>query len=298
MRLGKYVTTKPLAEGAFISGWILLFFIVIIPLCAIYFFPKNDLLNDLIMHPSYNQSNYQYLISLARKYPHNMSIRLALIFQKVFLKRTHVDLTQDINWLQELSINQLTEQNLFKYYEILEQLYFQRDELTLTQNVWVVAELKAVIPKINYQTLLPAQQLRLAMGAIQMQMGEYGFAVIDYYLANNPEQDEQFYVKLARLALGYGFYQQSADYYFKAEQMSASYMKRKEFYIAGLKSLQSGNLLQKAMIAAEQHINGLADDQDVLVFLTRLALAANKPQLANNYITTALKIKVSSEDNI
>ena len=57
------------------------------------------------------------------------------------------------------------------------------------------------------------------------------------------------------------------------------------------RSLQSGNLVQEALAAAEQHLfEELAGDSTVLKFLIRLSLAANRPDRAQRYAWRALGI--------
>ena len=65
---------------------------------------------------------------------------------------------------------------------------------------------------------------------------------------------------------------------------------KRKFFLAGVRTLQSGNLLNEALIAAETHLNGLAEDRQTLVYLSRLALAANRPDRAQHYIRRALGI--------
>jgi hypothetical protein len=63
---------------------------------------------------------------------------------------------------------------------------------------------------------------------------------------------------------------------------------RRRFFQSGVRALQSGNLIAEALAAGENHINGLADDKDTLLFMARLALAANRPDRSQFYIRRAL----------
>lgn len=94
----------------------------------------------------------------------------------------------------------------------------------------------------------------------------------------------------AELALAKGDYRGAAALYFKGMQ-TAKANQRRDLYLAGVRALQSGNLVQEALVAAEQHINvELAGDSTVLKFLIRLSLAANRPDRAQRYAWRALGI--------
>jgi len=94
----------------------------------------------------------------------------------------------------------------------------------------------------------------------------------------------------AGIALGKGDYRGAAALYFKALQ-TASRQQRRHLYLAGVRTLQSGNLVQEALVAAEQHLTGeLRQDRAVLTYLAKLSLAANRPDRAQIYIRQALGI--------
>ena len=102
-------------------------------------------------------------------------------------------------------------------------------------------------------------------------------------------ENPEVYAQMGRVALALGDYQQSGEFYFKAQAQVGARDKKRKYFIAGLKSLQQGNLLNKAIKEAESRVGDLINDQDTLFFLTKLALAANKPALAERYIKQAIK---------
>lgn len=94
----------------------------------------------------------------------------------------------------------------------------------------------------------------------------------------------------AAVALGKGDYREAAALYFKALK-TASRDRRRHLFMAGVGALQSGNLVQEALVAAEQHLTGeLRQDRALLKYMTRLSLAANRPDRAQIYIRQALGI--------
>lgn len=94
----------------------------------------------------------------------------------------------------------------------------------------------------------------------------------------------------AAVALGKGDYREAAALYFKALKTAAR-DRRRHLFMAGVGALQSGNLVQEALVAAEQHLTGeLRQDRALLKYMTRLSLAANRPDRAQIYIRQALGI--------
>jgi len=95
-------------------------------------------------------------------------------------------------------------------------------------------------------------------------------------------------VVAAEIALGKGDYRAAAVFYFKGMANAAGRNEQRRLFLSGIRTLQSGNLLQEAMAAAEKYYQPLSDDRQTLLAMTRLALAANRPDLARKYVRRAL----------
>lgn len=96
-------------------------------------------------------------------------------------------------------------------------------------------------------------------------------------------QQEPFSQALAR-----GEYRAAAAICFSGMGKAATVEQRRELFMKGVRTLQSGNLPLEALRAGEQHLDGLSDDRSTLMFLTRVSLAANQPARAEHYIRKAL----------
>lgn len=71
---------------------------------------------------------------------------------------------------------------------------------------------------------------------------------------------------------------------------SADLSTRRRLFMQGIGLLQSANLPDEALAVAESSIDGLSEDRETLLFVTRLALAANRPQVAQKYVKRALRM--------
>lgn len=101
----------------------------------------------------------------------------------------------------------------------------------------------------------------------------------------------------ASTAIAAGNYRGAAAIYFNEMQKSRDTRRRRHFFLAGVRTLQSGNLVAEALAAGESHINGLAHDREVLLFMARLALAANRPERSQLYIRRALGMSIDGSES-
>jgi hypothetical protein len=100
----------------------------------------------------------------------------------------------------------------------------------------------------------------------------------------------QWQSRTAEIALGVGEYRAAAAANFAAQTAATSLDEQRHYFIAGVKALQSGNLLDEAVAEAQRRVGPLADDPETLRFLTRLAMACNRPDLADQYARRLLHL--------
>ncbi|NIE86035.1 hypothetical protein F3J21_21950, partial [Burkholderia sp. Tr-860] len=106
----------------------------------------------------------------------------------------------------------------------------------------------------------------------------------------DPEQAVAWPADLAAARLGGQDYRAAADAWFALQARAATRAARRDAFIAGVKALQSGNDMGGAMAAAQAHLGDLGDDPDTLRFLSNVALAAGRPDLAAQYVKRLLQV--------
>jgi|GEM_PF-342232 len=99
--------------------------------------------------------------------------------------------------------------------------------------------------------------------------------------------------QLASIALAGGNYRDSAQALFDAQARSKNLYEQRTLFLQALQTLQSGNLLDEALAEAERRGGKLLEDPEVLRYLTKLALAANKPDVAAKYVERLLKLSAN-----
>lgn len=96
--------------------------------------------------------------------------------------------------------------------------------------------------------------------------------------------------KLAEIALAGGNYRDAARSLFEEQARASTLAEQRSLFLKALQILQSGNLLDEALAEAGRRDGPLLDDPEVLRYLTRLALAANRPDLASRYVERLLRL--------
>lgn len=101
--------------------------------------------------------------------------------------------------------------------------------------------------------------------------------------ANDPDQRAKWDTQITRYALQVGDYHAAADAWFRQEAAAQTRDEQRRCFVAGVRTLQSGNLLDDALTAADAHIGKLADDPATLIVMLNLARAANRPDAVDRY---------------
>ncbi|MFM0014331.1 tetratricopeptide repeat protein [Paraburkholderia sediminicola] len=114
---------------------------------------------------------------------------------------------------------------------------------------------------------------------------------------SDPAHSGDWLVALAQTQLGDRHYLAAARAWFDAQARAATRNQRRAMFIAGLHALQAGNDLTEAMQAANTHLGDLADDPETLRYLANLALAAGRPDLAEQYVKRLLNMSAVSPDD-
>jgi hypothetical protein len=144
------------------------------------------------------------------------------------------------------------------------------------------------------------QLVTLAAQARSLNDGALAAQFYSQLVASDPAHAKAWRVANAEVLLGIGRYQEAANAWFAAQADAPTLDERRALFFAGLHALQSGNLLPQALDAAKRHVGDLADDPDTLRYLTRLAMAAGRPDVAEGYVKRLLKMSLRRrhrEDN-
>ena len=118
---------------------------------------------------------------------------------------------------------------------------------------------------------------------------------IDWYerlLARPPALPVAVWEAAATHALQWGEYGLAARLLMQARTAAVTPAEQRRLFIAALRTLQAAGRFDEALALAERHLGALAGDTVTLEFLTRFALAANRPDIAQRYAILLLRISL------
>ncbi len=126
-------------------------------------------------------------------------------------------------------------------------------------------------------------------------MGDASLARALYFrlLTSGEPRRLDWYLQIARLARAEGNTAMAGRVLMTALDLTERPEHRQQLLMQALRDLQAANRLEEALRMAELHLGPSAHDPAVLEFLARLALAANRPDLAQGYVARLLNQRVS-----
>lgn len=96
----------------------------------------------------------------------------------------------------------------------------------------------------------------------------------------------------AKYNLAHGLYSAAADAYFEAMQKSRDPAHARGYFMAGLRTLQSGNLSKEALAAAERYGAPYLNERDMLIYLVRLARSLGRYETADRYARQLVRLSL------
>lgn len=151
----------------------------------------------------------------------------------------------------------------------------------------------------NREKMLALAREQLAQSAmLDWSIADLKMLADDALAVNSQQIAAQFYARLAvqdtanqvhwneqvaRFAIYAGDYRAAANAWFRLQAQAHGIDDQRRFFIAGLRALQSGNLLDDALAAADQHAGALIHDRATLLVLLNLARAAHRPDSVDRY---------------
>ncbi|KAF1041246.1 MAG: hypothetical protein GAK35_03442 [Herbaspirillum frisingense] len=240
-----------------------------------------------------DQLTVEYLKVFLKAQPDNAALRSELVKQMIGLgqfaeARQHLALLQmgsdpaarlDAAWLE---------------YRIRQQEAFALPEKS-PERARMIADLRGQLQQLMTYPLTAQQWLSLSQDALALGDTEAARVAFSRLLADQSTAAMPYadVVRLGKESLGMGDYRSSAAFYLLAMKSAGSLETRRDHFLTALRTLQAGGLYQEALAAADANIGALAGDKQTLLFLTKLAQAANRPDAAQRYVKQLLQLSMS-----
>lgn len=110
----------------------------------------------------------------------------------------------------------------------------------------------------------------------------------------DPDRRLYWQRRVAQHRLGLGDYRGTAQAYFAAQAMDTDRASARRDFLAAVRALQSGNLLDEALSEGDAHLGALADDRESLEAMLTLARAAHRTDLVERYGRALMKFVAPS----
>lgn len=139
----------------------------------------------------------------------------------------------------------------------------------------------------------PVQGVRLAERALVLDEAEAARAYWQRLLDEAPRLPAAVWEVAGRQALSAGAHLLAARLLLQAREAERRLPERRRLFLSAMRAAQAGNALAEALELAERHLGELVADTETLEFLTRLALAAGRPDIAQRYAVWLLRLSLA-----
>lgn len=274
------VESKP--ENQLFSYWLLIAFFLLVVGSLIYLFPGNSLIKTLINQEYLSEADYRYSILLLAANNKNL-----ISYTKINENPSAV-----IKQFEAMSRAQNLEVRWLNYIVLKNILY--QEKISKPVKLQATQVLVSYLNSFKTAPTSMQQDIQLAVDSLAIDKAPLALYFYEQVIRKNPQQNVYFYAKIGQTALWAKQCVKSANYYLIAQEKSAMLVDKRYFYILALKILFECNEFDLAIELAEKHINGLRDDALTYQLLTELAIKANQPAKAQQFVLKLLQLKANT----
>lgn len=255
-------------------------FVLLTCCLMVLLFPRQQLLQTANTTQTPTPISLYYLGQLTQQYPHDDIIRIALIKQQI----------GNASWDEanaQLKILQKNTRAVLIVRWLTYQLLLTRGyhlALNDAQRTPYLSAAKSMAVDLIVQPLTLEQRGQLATDLLGFELPDKALQVYLSIMKLQPIKDPQLLAQVAKVALYASQYKVSGEYYFMAAQQVNTRELQRGYILAGLSAYQAGSLFADGFAQVSKLPSGLLNDKVVLDFLVNYALAANRADLAQDYI--------------
>ncbi len=253
-------------------------------------YPRQDLERRLAETEN-SALSVAYLHNLLRSDPDNPRLRLLLAQRQIAVGQMG-DARATLQPALDSSDPQIHRDALWALWELSYAEYQRTPEREATYRKAMREDLLRQLRALSAEPWPLERRVLLTRRAAELQDRVLGAAMTRRMAeeATDPREAALLYERAAKEALGQSDYAGSAELYLLARRATPDAEQAKAFYMAAVRTLQSGNRPMEALEMAEREIGPLAKDPQVLLMITQLARAAGKPAVADRYVRQLLRM--------
>ncbi|NNM59043.1 MAG: hypothetical protein HKM04_04445 [Legionellales bacterium] len=273
-------------------------FTLLLALVMFLLYPKAQVLKKMANSSEVSPISVIYLNGLIQREPDNFYYRFLLVSQDIALGYWR-DAASQLYFLEkntDKANSNFQTHILWLNFELNLNLAYQKKVGTLDR---VEAENKAY----TYLTqLIPIEMSQpsldtLATAALGLNHPESAILIYQKILNLYPIQSKSMLVQIAHTALMSGSYQLSGDLYFKVAHMAKTLPETRKYILLGLQAYQADQLYTVGFNQLAAFQNPYLIDSHMAMVLTKFALAANRPDMAEKYVKQVLASQGENEQS-
>jgi hypothetical protein len=262
-------------------------FVLIVAVLLFVLFPRH-LLDNVVTTKDPSIISIGYLQAFSTTYPDNNELLMALTTQQASLGEINLA-KQNFAMLKKINATSTNPQTALQLdwinYEILKYTSYKaplREREKLLVTLRNMTKTLAAAP-------LDVQQLKiLAMDSLAYNRADIALQIYQQLLNKNELQTPAEFAMGGNIAMQNNAHQASAAFYRTAYEKSATIADKRKYALDVMRVLWSGNLLEQAYQFAITLPDAVIDDQGMLIYISKVCMAANHPEVAQKYALKAL----------
>ena len=279
---------------SFFPWWKILAFILMVIFILWALFPKYLLINILInKQPA--EVALSYLQAFEQNSPRDTPLMLALIEQQIGLgqlkkaennmtnlKNTNnpqvADMNHQLDWLDYLMVR-------FKTYQT---------KMNTAERIAYLRQLRQMAAAMANTPLEPQQLEILAKDNLSLAQALVSLKIYNKLLDQNALNTPIELGTAGSVAMQNNAHIDSAKFYWAAYLQATQLNEKKQYALKTIQALWAGNFIDKALDTASKLPDSVINERNLLLYLSRLAIAGNRLDLAEQY---ALKANLYSNND-
>lgn len=261
----------------------ILAFMLSVILISILLFPAKKLQRQVLSATQPQEITLYYLKQLVEYYPNKNSLRIALAEQEI--NSYHwVDADEQLSILEKNPQLKIDVRLLRFRLEYTKAYQLPHGEVRKK----MFAKLQTDILNFTDLPLQKNQLLFLANAALNI---EKPAVALMFYQQIKEINNPILYEQIAKTALQASQYSISAQYSMLAEKYQKTLELKRRDIITALQTLQQGGLFSEGLAILSKLPDDITNNKSMLIFLTQYALAANRPDIAQEYARRTLLLR-------
>ena len=145
-------------------------------------------------------------------------------------------------------------------------------------------------------SLKPQQLQTIAHDSLAVAQSDLALQIYIHLFAINALTTSAELAEGGSIAMQNNSHLDSAKFYKTAYLQTSNLSEKKQYALEVIKVLWQAKLLNEALAYAQKLPENLINDKETLLYLAQLAIAANRPDIAEEYALKAILIKADSHD--